>query len=127
MLLWMKHEQKEIRLAEMIEEYKKSFDESLSINIVVRDNWTSSRESRGVQHKATKVDTVETSLQGEERLEVLSKTKATMSETETSQQWAERLEVLSKTKQYLSSKSNVEHFDEDYSVTDNTATVHQNT
>ena len=127
MLLWMKHEQKEIRSAEMIEEYKKSFDESLSINIVVRDNWTSSRESRGVQHKATKVDTVETSLQGEERLEVLSKTKATMSETETSQQRAERLEVLSKTKQYLSSKSNVEHFDEDYSVTDNTATVHQNT
>ena len=58
------------------------------------------------QHKARKVETVETSEQQADQLEVLSKstrgveqTKAAKIETETSLQRAERLEVLGKTKE----------------------------
>ena len=62
-----------------------------------------SKVTRGVvQHKARIIDTVHTSQQRAERLEVLTKTKQErFSETEKSQQRAERLEVFSKTKQDL--------------------------
>ena len=46
---------------------------------------------------------------------------------EASQQRVELLEVFSKTKQDLGSKSNILHFEVDYYLTDNTATVHPNT
>ena len=52
-------------------------------------------------------------------------TKATKSQTEASQQRVERLEVLSKTKQ--DRNRTFEHFEVDYYLTDNTATVHPNT
>ena len=110
-LEWMKHQQKEIRPVQRIETYK-----NRSETTEQRAEWV-----EVFKHKARKVETVETSPQVAERLEVFSKpnqqrlrqrqvyneqndsrccaTQGMKVEMETSLQRAERVLVLSKPKQ----------------------------